>query len=494
LEAFAGKRHQADTALKSAIDAIGGMVKPDNVSDAEFAQAQADARDLALNEYQAFVSREAAALGIKPQDSAIGDTITQIVDATTQAAVKAQENAELNATASRAVRSGTLGSAEPTVQDMAWKQAQENIRSAVEQQAAVINGNQNMSGPEKQQALAEFEKSQFEDFFAQSNYVPQQMRNEASAMLTGRLVQDDGTVSPAAYDTILAYRDLKAKSSTAAAQLLDDKARTVADAVLMYSGGNEAAIPRIMQDMWAKGLNNPLSGKPDHVFAERGLVTDAINEVLGPTRFQQTASKILGTYWFKSKTPVQEMNLREDDRQIVGAMLRDQVQKLHELNTNLSPEYLTGVAEQNVIRQIAPVQANPLDPSANKLIVDASGGDLMAQFFAGKADQYASDRQSISKAISGYVQSTEFKSRYNFDPTPSVGLITYLYESLPGVADEMSTAASAGTPIFDVQHAGNGMLYVNFKLDDEGREVSQVIPMSEIGEWYMQHDMKNIIK
>jgi hypothetical protein len=188
------------------------------------------------------------------------------------------------------------------------------------------------------------------------------------------------------------------------------------------------------------------------------------------------------------------MNLREDDRQIVGTMLRDQVQKLHELNPNLSPEYLTGVAEQNVIRQIAPVQANPLDPSANKLIVDASGGDLMAQFFAGKSDQYASDRQSISKAISGYVQSTEFKARYNFDPTPSVGLVTYLYESLPGVADELSTAASAGTPIFDVQHAGNGMLYVNFKLDDEGREVSQVIPMSEIGEWYMQHDMKNIIK
>lgn len=498
LEIFAGKRYEGDVALKAAIDAIGTMVRPEGATDAEFAQAQADARDLALKEYNSFISREAAALGIKPQDSAIGDTITQIVDATTRAALKAQENAQLNATAARAARSGTLNTADPAVQDMAWKQAQQNIASAVQQQAATVNADQNMPAAEKQQAIADFEKAQYENFFAQANYVPQQMRDEASAMLNGRLVQEDGTVSPAAFDTIIAYRDLKAKSSTAAMQLLDDKARTVADAVLAYSGGNEAAIPRIMQDMWAKGLGNPLMGKPDHVFAERGMVTNAINEVLGPTRFQQTAKKLLGTYWMQSQTPVQQMGLSDSDRAIVGTMLRDQVQKLHELNPNLSPEYLTGVAEQNVLRQIAPVKpsigADLFSSQQPGVIVDASGGDLMGQFFGGKADQYASDRMSINNAIAGYVKSPEFKSKYQFDPTPSVGLMTYLYESIPGVADDLSTAASAGDPIFQVQHAGNGLVYLNFRLDDEGREVSQVVPMSEIGEWYMKNDIKNIIK
>jgi hypothetical protein len=129
----------------------------------------------------------------------------------------------------------------------------------------------------------------------------------------------------------------------------------------------------------------------------------------------------------------------------------------------------------------------------NRLIVDASGGDLMEQMFGGRADAYAGDRQSINKALNGYVNSPEFKSKYG-DMTPSVGMLTYLYESLPLVADELSTAESLGRPMYDLQHVGAGRVMFDFTINEDGVTIPLVIPMSEIGEWYMKQDMRNLTK
>ncbi len=491
LDLFAGRRYEADKALGAAVDAIGKMVKPAGTTDEEFQAAQQDAIQLAMSEYQSFLGNQIAELGIKPQHAGVGDTITKIVDTTAQAAIKAQENRMLNAKAERAILTGTLGKADPEVQDMAWRQTQQGVQAELQQFAANLQADQNMTPAEKQSAIANFEKTRYEDFFAKSNYVPESMRNEASAILSGKLVQDDGTVNQTAIDTVLAYRDLKAKSSTAASKLLDDNARLVAEAVLEYSGGNEQAIPRIMQDMWAKGLSNPFSGKPDHVFAERGEVTRAINSVLGPDRFERTVKKVLGTYYFQSQTPIQQMDLAPDERSAISTMLRTNIQKLHELSPNLSPEYLTGVAEKNLLRQIAPIDMGR--GQGNSLLIDASGGDLMEQFFDGRADQYANDKLAISNAINGYLTSPEFKAKH-FDPTPSVGALTYLYESLPGVSDELSTAQSLGKPIFEVMSVGDGQLYLNFTLDENGTQVPLAIPMSEIGSWYTKQDIRNVTK
>lgn len=512
LDIFAGRRYQADKALDAAVKAIGDMVKPAGASDEEFKAAQDAAVQLAMSEYQSFLGNEIANLGIKPQHSGVGDTITKIVDATAQAAQVALDNRVLNAKAERAIITGTLGSAPANVQEMAWKQTQAGIKAEAEQFAANINSDQNMSAADKMNAMADFEKQMYEEFFAKANYVPDSIRTEASAVLNGKIVQDDGTVSQHAIDTILAYRDLKTRSSTAANQLLDDAARTIAEAALVLSGGNEQALPRVLQDLWAKGLGNPLMGKPDPIFAERGEVTAAIRSITGGGRFARTIGRIFG-----GQSQVDTMDLTQEDQATVRSMLQEHVQKLHETNPRLDPAAVAAMAEQAVVRSMAPLDTDLTGHSNiffdgtqgtgqrgslsyytggfgnNKLIFDPSGADMFESFFQGRADQYAADRRSITKAISGYVQSPEFKAKH-FDATPSVGFFTYLAESIPGVADELSTAQAMGKPVFDVLSVGDGQIYFNFTLDEKGTQVPLAIPMKEIGEWYIKSDIGNLTK
>jgi hypothetical protein len=516
LDLFAGRRYEADKALEAAVKSIGSMVKPPGATDEEFKAAQEGAIQLAMSEYQSFLGNQIADLGIQPQHSGVGDTITKIVDATSNAAIKAQENRMLNAKAERAIATGTLSSAGADVQDMAWKQAQAGIKAEAEQYAATIQADQNMSGAEKMDAMAAFEKQKYEEFFARSNFVPDSMRTEASAVLTGKIVQDDGTVSQNAIDTILAYRDLKGRSSTAANQLLDDQSRAVAEGALLLSGGNEQALPRVLQDLWAKGLGNPLMGKPDPIFAERGEVTAAIRDTIGGGRFWRTVGRIFG-----GQASADTMDLTEGDNKLVRDMLQAQVQRLHNVNPRLDPKAVAAMAEQSVVRSMAPLDtdltghANIIFAGTqgtggrsglfdtlgyytggfgnNKLIYDPSGADMFESFFSGRADQYAQDRRSITKAISGYVQSPEFKQKH-FDATPSVGMLTYMVESLPFVSDELSTAQAMGKPVFDILSVGDGQVYFNFTLDENGTEIPLAVPMSEIGAWYMQQDIANITK
>jgi hypothetical protein len=78
--------------------------------------------------------------------------------------------------------------------------------------------------------------------------------------------------------------------------------------------------------------------------------------------------------------------------------------------------------------------------------------------------------------------------------TPNVGAMQWLYESIPGVADEMSTAQSLGKPMFQVHHVGQGKIMFDFTINGDGVTIPKVIPMSEIGEWYKKQDMRNITK
>jgi hypothetical protein len=524
LDQFAGERSIADAGLASAVAAIDNMVQPEGVSDADFKLAQDQAIQLALDEYTGYMSNAAASLGIKPEHSGIGDTISKVVKTSVEAAKLAADNRRLNAEAARATQTGTLGQKPANVQELAWKQAQETARAATENFARTNGPN---GQPPSAEEVADFNKLQLEKFFVQANYVPENIRTEASAVLRGKLVQDDGTVSQHALDTIIAYRDLKAQSSTAANQMLDADARLVADAALLTAGNNPNALGRVVLDMWAKGLGAPLNGKPGPNFAEQGLVTKAINNALGGSNLRRVFSRVLG-----AQTTIDGMELSNDARTTVGTMLDSQIKKLHALNPNLDPVSAAKVAEETVVRSIAPLDTRvqggdgsaqgpgsiglaaragvaglamatgnvnlarsmiPEYAGQNNLLVDASGGDLMEQMFSGQADAYRSDPLTITKAISGYVASPEFKAKYG-DMTPNVGAMQWLYESIPGVADEMSTAQSLGKPMFQVHHVGQGKIMFDFTINGDGVTIPKVIPMSEIGEWYKKQDMRNITK
>jgi hypothetical protein len=279
--------------------------------------------------------------------------------------------------------------------------------------------------------------------------------------------------------------------------------------------------------MWAKGLGAPLNGKPGPNFAEQGLVTKAINSALGGSNIRRVFSRVLG-----AQTTIDGMELSNDARTTVSTMLDSQIKKLHALNPNLDPVSAAKVAEETVVRSIAPLDTRvqggdgsaegpgafglavragiggfaaatgnvnlarammPEYAGQNNLLVDASGGDLMEQMFAGQADAYRSDPLAITKAISGFVSSPEFKAKYG-DMTPNVGALQWLYESIPGVADEMSTAQSLGKSLFQVHHVGEGKIMFDFTINGDGGTIPKVIPMSEIGEWYKKQDMRNITK
>jgi hypothetical protein len=127
------------------------------------------------------------------------------------------------------------------------------------------------------------------------------------------------------------------------------------------------------------------------------------------------------------------------------------------------------------------------------MLVDPTGGDLMEQTFGGLARVYEGDRSVIGTAISEYIVSPEFKAAYG-DMTPSVSWGTWAVESIPLVSDELSTAAANGRPVFSVTHVGDGKAMFEFTLDDEGTSIPVIIPLEEVGSWYIKKDKTLLTK
>lgn len=495
LGSFSVERENADNMLTDAIESITSAVKPDGVTDEAFLKSQQDAILAAQSVHQQEIAASALAYGIEWKDSAAVETAKKGIDKVRGGLDKALQNTKDNAIMERAVATGTLGSQPKNIQDRAYEKALADIDTSTQRYATTPKKDGSMPGAEE---VALFQQNAMEDWFAKSNFVPEQVRNEFSAVVTGQLVTKDGVVDQHALDAITAYATLKQKSSVAAEKLLDPQARVIAEAALNTAGTPEG-LPRVLLDMWAQGLNSPFTGKPSPDFLERSDVQNHIKTALGSNGL---INAIMG-----NDTPIETMRLDGQGETMVRSMMEAQIKSLHALNPNLNPKYVTKMAEDAVLKSAVPIMQQGygllggrpgeslygLFEGENSLLIDPTGGNIYEQMFGAQAPQFEADRSVVSSAITGYLASDEFKGKYG-DMTPTIGAFEWMYEALPFTNNDVRKSAKYGTPIFTAQHVGNGKIYLDFTLDKDGTTASIVLPLEEAGAWYKKSVQNELTK
>ena len=500
LEMYRIETAAAKTVLDDEVGAITSQTKPEGMSLADFNAKQQTELQAASDKYWQSIATSASTYNVPLDKQGKADRITRMASQMTAAIKKASENTQITASVEASVGSGSLNTAPAAVQTKAWQDHLANTEANLQSLAA--------KGTVSPEAIAEYKQTADEDFFAKSNYVPDEVRAQMSGPLLGELVQKDGTINPAAIAAVQAYGSLRAKSTTAANQLMTPEARTLAEAVLDASGGNETAIGRVLAAMWAEGLSNKFRGQPAPDWGQRTDVHEAVQARVGKNGIKNWFVKTLF-----GDTAYDTMYLTDESRASVSSMLTQKVDSLSLKLPDVNPKYLAAQAERQLLRTTVPVHADPGDVGfsagslrgwaglqqnvANTVVMASDGADVWEQTFGSQADQYAEDRTSFSTAIDDYFRSDLFKSRYGDLSAESKSLFRYTLEGLPLVGPFLGTGEPermATVPKYTIESINRGQAMVTFALDDDGTEQTLFIPLREIGDYYKGVDKERLTK
>lgn len=483
--------------LDARLEAITKQPKPSNMSAAEFNASQSTAINAANAAFEGVVSTSAEKYQVPLAKRGIADMVGTIAAQTRAALKKAQENTQLAVATQHFIGTGSLKDAPDAIQKRAWADHQATVEAQVTRGANTTGASPDM--------VAEYKQTADEDFFAKSNYVPNEVRAQMSGPLLGELVQRDGTVNPSAIAAVQAYGSLRAKSSTAANQLLTPEAKVLAEAVLDASGGSEAAMGRVLAAVWAEGLEGRFRGQAAPDWGSKVDVQSAVKDRVG--------SNGIGNWFGKTlfgESAYDTMGLSDESRGALSAMLTQRVDKLASTLPSISPKYLLDQAERQVLRTTVPIKADPgqvswltgSPTSENTLISADDGADVWEQTFGSAADVYAQDRSSFSTALDDYVSSDLFRDRYGDMRFEEGSGVTQIAKALPLVGPAGTAAMaligpdsySRNTPRYRVEAISGGKAMLDIILDEDGNTQTLFVPLNEIGDYYKGTDKERLTK
>jgi len=485
LDTFKVVKTVADNVLKEAVAGISSMPKPAGMSEEDFRTMQEQEIATAISVYAQEIRDAGNAAGLEQHEFGNSEIVQNSIDRTQEALKAADRSRKERATIAAAVSSGTVGDLAPELQEKAWSTAQAEIMRKAQSDVAAKRAT-----PEEAQERIE---QQTVEFYSRAGFVPESVRNAASAALVGQLVEDNGNTSQQAIDTITEYGRLKAMNSHAASQYLDPEAQVTADAALAISGGNAGLLPGAITTLWRKGLESGYKGLPDPDFLSRPEVQRGLDGALKTGWFNAAKSFIAGT-----STPV---DLNPSAQTMLRGMIEDSVLAQHRANPRVPPQHLIGKATEMAMSRVAVVNGD--------VIVNPFGGDIYKETFGSQdADQYRRDPASLGTAIDKFVQSPEFMERYtngvSMVPEPSfwsqvgAGVSSLIrIDSQQGLWNQrvldnakptddpgrVLQGGLAGKPVYDAVVVGAGKIMLEFILDSSGTRQEIVIPLKDIGDF-----------
>lgn len=336
--------------------------------------------------------------GIVPVDQQNGAFQQQATEMALELFKKADTFQAEQAQINRAMAQGTVGDLPKKLQDRAFDQMANRSRANVEEAraAGVIQ-----SDEEAQSQMAGNLNAQY----AEAGSVPTMVNKGMTAAIRRGLLTKDGKPSPHAVDTLQNYMELKQMNPHAAATMLDEKERTLADLVLIEAGGNPAALEEAVASVGHRILDN--SGKGRVVdFKEQEAVQTEIRRISGqifgadnvgwwqgffsPNAERSQYYDTLDTDYERRATPEQKNKIMEAVEHEMGS-----IYALHPLQ---SIDAIGDLAMERVQQRTALI--------GGEVLVMPKGVNLRKEFFGANAQEMTQEG-AINSAIMHWLQTDE---------------------------------------------------------------------------------------
>lgn len=341
--------------------------------------------------------------------------------------------------------------------------------------------------------------AEYTNFYAKAGVVDPRVNAQMSAVMLAPMIDKDGNPNPATVSTVEAYAKLKAQNPRAAATMLDDEARVLAEAVM-----SRAADPSLYGEA-VRGLGVEMTGnrrvEDSFVYMQRDDVQTEIDRQATWYLEERDIGK-LHAIWQNDAdwSQVYDSNYSGDNRiaspetrELVKAELSTEVARLQRINPNLKPRDLASMAADNVSRRTEVIGGD--------VVVMAPGMDIMSAMFGGRANEVDHDG-AVNSAIATWLRDPKTQEQYGYLGGPSFsetlpGFVQSGIDSVasvfgggfqPGMSlrDSLSYGATGLRPMRAYTTAnGKGIVLEVLKADGNYSEPI-VVPMKEVGELYMK--------
>lgn len=483
VEIFRSTDEELQAMLNLEMERISGMPDYDEegrmLDPAQKVRLQTEAMVAARDEYNAARTGAARQLGIEVTDLGMPETTRRMITTVDDALNKAMDSAdELNDIRVASAR-GTLDTLPQQAKDRAWEQFQQ----ATTRKYADLPPAENEQ--EASQRMARMDE-EFSAWYAKTGYVPDEVREQASAALTAQLVTPDGEPSEYAVEAVQDYIRLKGSSKHAADNYLNPEAQVVAEAILSITGGRPETIPMTIQRYGMAWSSYGSSGQEqrDPNFLERSETRRAIDTNIRRSRTRGFFSSIFGGRGAGLATTT---GAGPEAERLLDDAIRKRVMSIHAVNPNIPPQHVVDLATDSIQQQMAVVDG--------ELLLDPTGRDIYNDVFGPEANNYRNDPTSIETALKGYLNSRTFQDE--------MGAMGMSLEPDPGFFERMGQSLVEGMSMggvefgslqYDVEAVGQGNLIINFSLSDDEMPISVPIRLQDVGTWWNTNERQRRVE
>lgn len=492
LELFRTGDVELQSMLGLEMERILGMGDTDDegrpLSPSQKIRLQTEAIVAAKEEYQSARNAIGDNLGIDMTDLGLPETTKKIIETVDRTLNEALDDADELSDITVATQRGTLDTLPQSAKDRAWNEFQQGVTKQFSNMpppelAAMESG---MPVDQIVAERAEAFDNAFSDWYAKTGYVPDEVREQASAALTAQLINEKGEPSQYAVEAAQDYIKLKGKSQHAADNYLNPEAQVVAEAILSITGGRASTIPQTIQRL-ALAAGGPMSGstgqeRRDPKFLERTEVQKAITTNVSRSKTRGFFASILGGRGAGVATVT---GAGPDAEAAITRAIEQRVAAIHAVNPNIPPQHVVDLATDSIQQQMAVVDG--------ELLLDPTGRDIYNDVFGPQANSYRNDPNAIGETLHKYVNSREFMEQMASQGQsllPDPGMLDRVLGRMTSgmLAGETPrsgpVAIARGNLDYNVEAVGNGNLLLNFTIDPDEGPITIPIQLRDVGVWF----------
>lgn len=443
---------------------------------AEFSSA----RNTALDKYKIDMTD-------RGNGAAMKDMVGNLDKWTTAHTKWTQEETEIGA----AISGGTVKDLPPAMQRRAFDSQQGAIQKKYSDAVAA----RQMTAEQAGAALT----AEYTNLYAKAGMVDPRVSAQMSAAMLAPMIDKEGNPNPAAVSTVTQYARLKAQNPRAAATMLDDDARVLAEAVL-----SRAADPSLYGEAVRNlGVELTVNRRVEDslVYMQRDDVQSEIDRQATLYLEERDIGKLQAIWQNDADmSQVYDSNYSGDQRirspetrELVKTELSVEIARLQRINPKIKPRDLATMAADNMTRRTEVIGGD--------VVVLSPGSDIMATMFGGRASEVDHDGV-VNTAITNWLRDPATQETYGFLGGPSFsetlpGFVQGGFDAAaqvfggsfqPGMStrDSISFAATGLRPMRSYTTAdGKGIVLEVLKADGNYSEPI-VVPMKEVGNLYMK--------
>lgn len=421
-----------------------------------------------------------------PEDEVMSD-VRKITKRTTEATEQSRKYHEEGVLIDQAVSSGTLGQLSSDLIERAVRSKEKELVQVSEEMVA--------RGEMPADQQAQWVSGEQRRFLAQSGVVDQRMQRVMNGYLSGGPIDSKGNPRPEYMEAVQAYRDLAAVNPAVADKYIQAEYRSDIDAILHNSG--DGPLEGAIRAWGVRQADTPEERDPDKFIAQpriQGMLDDTVDDFL--------AERDIGFFqaiWQGDADLSQTFDMTntdradiwsEDNKRIVGAELRYELEQAFRLNPRAKPSELVTAASRRVQQRTTVI--------GGEAVIVPRGKNLGEMFFGGRAPEFTDQDGVYNTAIMGWLRSEEVQAKYPYLSESSFGeaLNAVIPNSLFGfeiqspdtgsTSDFLDTQLTGVRPFTTRIHPQSGDMYIEVSRPEGGYQDTIVVPTQEVGKLYMQ--------